>query len=92
MNTGDADDFAAIVHGGIGKLANPQQSAFAFQLDGADSHHPDVRAPAAFGSAEEAGEPWAGSPPYWPFDSRVTSKANKGSAIATLENSPTSLP
>ncbi len=55
MTTEDFDDFALIPQGGVGKLVDPQ-SAFAFQMDGADSHHLDLRAPAAFSSAEEAGE------------------------------------
>ena len=55
VTTGDQDDFAAIPLGGVAKLVNPQ-SAFAFQLDGADSHHLGVRVPPALASAEEASE------------------------------------
>src|SRR6185295_11666204 len=55
MSTADPTDFDAIPKGGVGKLSNPQ-SAFAFQLDGADSHHLGVRMPPALSSAEEAGE------------------------------------
>ena len=55
MRTADPADFAAIPQGGLAKLSNPQ-SAFAFQLDGADSHHVGVRVPPALASAEEAGE------------------------------------
>jgi hypothetical protein len=55
MNSADPNDFSAIPMGGVGKLANPQ-SAFAFQMDGADSHHLGVPVPPALASAEEAGE------------------------------------
>jgi len=55
MSTGDPADFDVIPRGGVGKLINPQ-SAFAFQLDGADSHHLALRVPPAFASAETAGE------------------------------------
>ena len=55
MKTADPADFAAIPRGGAAKLSNPQ-SAFAFQMDGADSHHLGVREPPALASAEEAGE------------------------------------
>ncbi|HMD33362.1 MAG TPA: hypothetical protein VKH42_00275, partial [Vicinamibacterales bacterium] len=55
MSTADPADFDAIPRGGVAKLANPQ-SAFAFQMDGADSHHLGIRVPPAFASAEIAGE------------------------------------
>jgi membrane-associated phospholipid phosphatase len=55
MDTADPADFDVIPRGGVGKLVNPQ-SAFAFQLDGADSHHLGLRVPPAFASAEMAGE------------------------------------
>jgi membrane-associated phospholipid phosphatase len=55
MKTADPADFAAIPQGGAAKLSNPQ-SAFAFQTDGADSHHLGVRVPPALASAEEAAE------------------------------------
>jgi PAP2 superfamily protein len=55
MKTADPADFAAIPKGGAAKLINPQ-STFAFQMDGADSHHLGVRVPPALASAEEAGE------------------------------------
>jgi len=55
MSTADPDDFDLIPRGGTAKLSNPQ-SAFAFQMDGADSHHLGVRVPPAFSSAEIAGE------------------------------------
>ena len=55
MSTADPADFDVIPRGGVAKLANPQ-SAFAFQLDGADSHHLGLRVPPAFASAEIAGE------------------------------------
>jgi len=55
LSTADPADFDAIPRGGVGKLSNPQ-SAFAFQMDGADSHHLGIRVPPAFASAEIAGE------------------------------------
>jgi membrane-associated phospholipid phosphatase len=55
MDTADPADFDVIPRGGVGKLVDPQ-SAFAFQLDGADSHHLGLRVPPAFASAEIAGE------------------------------------
>jgi hypothetical protein len=55
MKSADPADFDAIPRGGVAKLSNPQ-SAFAFQTDGADSHHLGVRVPPALASAEEAGE------------------------------------
>lgn len=55
MASADPKDFDAIPKGGVGKLINPQ-AAFAFQTDGADSHHLGVRVPPALASAEEAGE------------------------------------
>ena len=55
MDTADPADFDVIPRGGVGKLVNPQ-SAFAFQMDGADSHHLGLRVPPAFASAEIAGE------------------------------------
>ncbi|HEY7161492.1 MAG TPA: vanadium-dependent haloperoxidase, partial [Acidobacteriota bacterium] len=41
--------------GGTAKQANPE-GAFAFNLEGADSHHLGIAAPPAFASAEEAAE------------------------------------
>jgi hypothetical protein len=55
MKTANPADFDAIPRGGAAKLSNPQ-SAFAFQMDGADSHHLGVRQPPALASAEEASE------------------------------------
>jgi hypothetical protein len=55
LTTGDPVDFASIPMGGTAKLIDPQ-AAFAFQLDGADSHHLSTRVPPAFASAEQAGE------------------------------------
>jgi membrane-associated phospholipid phosphatase len=55
MSTADPADFDAIPRGGVGKLVDPQ-SAFAFQMDGSDSHHLGLRVPPAFASAEIAGE------------------------------------
>ena len=55
MSTTDPADFDVIPRGGVAKLGNPQ-SAFAFQMDGADSHQLGIRVPPAFASAETAGE------------------------------------
>ena len=55
MSTADPADFDIIPRGGTAKLSNPQ-SAFAFQMDGADSHQLGIRVPPAFASAETAGE------------------------------------
>src|SRR6185295_19853905 len=55
MATADPADFDVIPRGGVAKLSNPQ-SAFAFQMDGADSHQLGIRVPPAFASAETAGE------------------------------------
>ena len=53
MSTADSADFDVIPRGGVAKLSNPQ-SAFAFQMDGADSHQLGIRVPPAFASAETA--------------------------------------
>lgn len=45
----------AIPRGGVGKFANPQ-AAFAFNLEGADSHQLSMAAPPAFSSARQAAE------------------------------------
>jgi membrane-associated phospholipid phosphatase len=74
MRTADPDDFAAIPMGGVGKLSDPQ-AAFAFQLDGADSHHLGVRVPPALASAEEAGEM---AEVYWLALTRDVPFANYG--------------
>jgi membrane-associated phospholipid phosphatase len=74
MNTADPADFATIPRGGVGKLINPQ-SAFAFQLDGADSHQLGVRVPPALASAEEAGEM---AEVYWLALTRDVPFANYG--------------
>jgi hypothetical protein len=74
MRTADPADFAAIPQGGGGKLANPQ-AAFAFQMDGADSHHLGVRVPPALASAEEAGEM---AEDYWLALTRDVPFANYG--------------
>jgi len=55
MATADPADFDLIPRGGVAKLSDPQ-SAFAFQMDGADSHQLGIRVPPAFASAETAGE------------------------------------
>jgi hypothetical protein len=55
LNSGKPDDFESIPLGGVVKLTNPQ-SAYAFDLAGADSHRLAMIAPPAFSSAWEAGE------------------------------------
>lgn len=55
MTTGNPADFEAIPLGGTVKLGNPQ-AAFAFEMDGADSHHLGMIAPPAYRSEEQAGE------------------------------------
>jgi len=88
MKSADPDDFAAIPRGqgAVARLSNPQ-SAFAFQTDGADSHHLGVRVPPALASAEEAGEM---AEVYWlaltrdvPFANYDTN-ADIGNAAASL--------
>ncbi len=55
LTTGNPADFEAITLGGTVKLANPQ-AAYAYEFEGADSHHPGMPAPPAFASEAEGGE------------------------------------
>jgi membrane-associated phospholipid phosphatase len=55
MATGNPADFEAIPLGGTVKLADPQ-AAFAYEMDGADSHHIGMIAPPPFSSEEQGGE------------------------------------
>ncbi|MBI3304336.1 MAG: vanadium-dependent haloperoxidase [Deltaproteobacteria bacterium] len=55
LSTGEPADFAAIPLGGTARLTSPQ-AAYAFALEGPDSHHLGMQAPPAFSSAEEAAE------------------------------------
>jgi hypothetical protein len=55
VNSGRSSDFAQIPLAGTTRLANPQ-SAFAFDLEGADSHALTVEAPPSFSAEEFAGE------------------------------------
>src|SRR5215204_3361764 len=55
VETGLPADFESLSMGSVRKFANPQ-AAFAFALDGPDSHYFGMPAPPAFSSAEEAGE------------------------------------
>jgi PAP2 superfamily len=55
VETGSPADFESLPMGNVRKLANPQ-AAFAFALDGPDSHYLGMPAPPAFSSAEIAGE------------------------------------
>jgi membrane-associated phospholipid phosphatase len=55
MSSGRPEDFEAITLGGPTKLVDPQ-SALAYELEGADTHHLALPAPPAFSSEEMAGE------------------------------------
>lgn len=55
LTTGNPHDFERIPIGGVVKLANPQ-AAYAFDLEGPDSHHLGMIVPPAFSSAWEASE------------------------------------
>lgn len=55
LTTGNPADFEAIILGGTAKLSNPQ-AAYAFELEGGDSHYFGIAAPPAFSSEEEGGE------------------------------------
>jgi hypothetical protein len=55
LSSGNPGDYEAIPLGGTVKLANPQ-AAYAFELEGADSHHLAIPAPPAFASRDQAGE------------------------------------
>ena len=60
MRSGEPEDFEAVPLGSPDpaaqrRMVNPQ-SALAFDLEGADSHHLAMRVPPRFSSAEEAGE------------------------------------
>ena len=55
LTTREPVAFDAMPNGGTVKQTNPQ-SAIAFELAGADSHHLSIPAPPAFASEDEAGE------------------------------------
>jgi hypothetical protein len=55
INSGNPSDFAQVPLAGATRLANPQ-SAFAFELEGADSHSLAAEAPPRFAGEEFAGE------------------------------------
>jgi len=55
LKTSRPEDFERIPLGGILKLTNPQ-AAFAYELEGPDSHHVSIGVPPAFNSAQQAGE------------------------------------
>ncbi|HLM46001.1 MAG TPA: vanadium-dependent haloperoxidase, partial [Myxococcaceae bacterium] len=75
METGAPEDFEAIPLGGTRKLVNPQ-SAFAYDLMGADSHHLTMPPAPSFASAEAAGEMvelyWHALTRDVPFDAYAT--------------------
>jgi hypothetical protein len=55
LTTGNPADFEAIILGGTDKLTSPQ-AAYAFELEGADSHAIATPPPPALSSEEEGGE------------------------------------
>lgn len=55
LTTGKPANFEAIIIGGTVKLGNPQ-GAYAYELEGGDSHYFGIPAPPAFSSEEEGGE------------------------------------
>lgn len=55
LGSGKPADFEAIPKGGSAKLANPQ-AAYAYSLEGPDSHHLAIPAAPAFSSAHAAAE------------------------------------
>jgi hypothetical protein len=55
INSSKPSDFDQVPLGGTARLANPQ-SAFAFELEGADPHSLSVQPPPRFASEEFAGE------------------------------------
>lgn len=55
LSTSSATDFEKVPLGGVTRQANPQ-AAFAFALEGSDSHQLTTAPPPAFSSAEQAGE------------------------------------
>lgn len=107
MATGKPADFEAVPGAGVGliesadpqaplpfgftvKMTNPQ-GAFAFELEGADSHHIGIAVPPAFASEEQAGEM---TELYWhaltrdvPF-SRYDSDPLFADAVADLSRFP----
>ncbi|PEI92574.1 phosphoesterase [Bacillus pseudomycoides] len=55
LKKGKPDAFECLTLGGVVKLANPQ-AAYAYELEGPDSHHLSIAVPPAFSSAWEASE------------------------------------
>ncbi|SFC27454.1 PAP2 superfamily protein [Bacillus sp. 491mf] len=55
LKSGKPSAFESLILGGTVKLTNPQ-SAYAYELEGPDSHHLSIAAPPAFSSAWEASE------------------------------------
>ncbi len=80
MATGAPSDFDAIALGGTFKQTNPQ-SALAFELDAADSHHLGCPAPPAFASEDEAAEMCE---VYWQALTRDVSLSQYGSELLTI--------
>jgi hypothetical protein len=90
LSSGDPADFDAIPLGGTVKLVNPQ-AAYAFQLEGADSHHLKIPPPPTFSSMEEAGEAievyWQALTRDIPFSDYATDPLI-GAAIQDLKRFP----
>lgn len=84
VESGETTDFEAIPLGGTAKLANPQ-AAYAFGLEGGDSHHFSMPAPPAFASAEQAGELaelyWQALTRDLPFVAYVTDPLIRAAAV-----------
>ncbi|MEW5847272.1 MAG: vanadium-dependent haloperoxidase [Myxococcota bacterium] len=55
LSTGRSEHFEAVPLGGVHKLCNPQ-AAYAYALEGPDSHHLGMTVPPTFSSAETAAE------------------------------------
>ncbi|MBM4254893.1 MAG: vanadium-dependent haloperoxidase [Deltaproteobacteria bacterium] len=84
LTSGDPNAFEAIPQGGSVKQADPQ-AAFAFSLEGPDSHHLTMIPPPTFSSQEEAGEM---AELYWqaltrdvPFVEYDTDLSTRGAAV-----------
>lgn len=89
-SSGNPADHEAVPLGGTAKLANPQ-AAYAFELEGADSHHLAIAAPPAFASKDQAGDM---AEVYWQALTRDVSFEDYGSnpliwaAVADLSRFP----
>jgi hypothetical protein len=86
LSTGEQSDFEALDRGSGAKFVDPL-AAFAYQMEGADSHSLGMPAPFAFSSADEAGEMvelyWQALARDVPFTAYATSPVTQA-AIADL--------